>query len=237
MSDRTCRCRAHGTAASRRYVHRATQAPGSSSHCVSRNLCSDSMESMLERLAVRHEPPHILYFSQDLICEPPKIIQRPSFDSHLRGRGVGTRSCRYDLDLQAAPHHACTASALVGRNVADCRGFAHSPLLCAHVSISTSNVYRPLRSLAATSVADVLFAIAFTGAARACTTTLSADNRQLALRSPGCVRRVIPGTAADWPYMMCMIPAWYTCCSKPRPTTSTQASFARLHERRRALPP
>jgi hypothetical protein len=58
-----------------------------------------------------------------------------------------------------------------------------------------------------------------------------------ALRSPGRVRPVILGTASDWPCMMCMIPVWYTCSSKPRTTTSTQASFARLHEQRRAFPP
>jgi hypothetical protein len=51
-----------------------------------RNLCS---ESMLRRYTVRHEPSNILY-SQVVICEPPKIIKRPSFDSQLRGQGVDT---------------------------------------------------------------------------------------------------------------------------------------------------
>jgi hypothetical protein len=37
---------------------------------------------------------------------------------------------------------------------------------------------RPLRSLAATSVWDCTFRDGFTGAARACTTTLAADVRQ-----------------------------------------------------------
>ena len=70
---------------------------------------------MLRRLNVRHEPLYAVVFLQEVICEPPKIIiKRPSFDSHLRGRGVGTRSCRHDLDLHAAPHHACTASASWG---------------------------------------------------------------------------------------------------------------------------
>lgn len=148
------------------------------------------------------------------------------------------RSCRHDLDLHAAPHYTCTASASWGANVADCRGFAHSsPLLCAHVSISKSKVDRPLCRLASVNVWDCTFRHAFTGAARACTTTLFADTRQLALRSPGRVRPVIPGTASHWLCRTCMIPVWYTCSSKPRTTTSTQASFARLHERRRALPP
>ena len=108
---------------------------------------------------------------------------------------------------------------------------------CFYFQVETQ---RPLRSLAATSVS--LYGIALFDMP-------SLEQHALvpppspptvgnwALRSPECGRRVIPGTASHWPWMMCMIPAWYTCSSKPRPTTSTQANFARLHERRRALPP
>jgi hypothetical protein len=53
-----------------------------------------------------------------LICEPLKIVKTAMlrlFDRHVRGRGEWVpRSCRHDLDLQAAPHYACTASASWG---------------------------------------------------------------------------------------------------------------------------
>lgn len=146
-----------------------------------------------------------------------------------------SRSCRSDLDLHAAPQ-PCTASASWGLT-ADSSSLTVVMRSCFYFHVDhLPTLAQPCSDLSR-SVSEVLLRYGFTGAARACTTTLFADDRQLAVRSPGCARRVIPGTASDWPCMMCMIPAWYTCSSKPRATTSTQASFARLHERRRALPP
>jgi hypothetical protein len=52
-----------------------------------------------------------------LICEPSKTIKRPSFDCWTDmcvAEVWAPRSCRHDLDLHAAPHHACTASASWG---------------------------------------------------------------------------------------------------------------------------
>lgn len=76
-----------------------------------------------------------------------------------------------------------------------------------------------------------------TGAARACTTTLFADTRQLALEVTRLRKRCHPWYALSLAAHRCFIPAWYTCRSKPRRTTSTQAILARLHERLRSLPP
>jgi hypothetical protein len=98
-----------------------------------------------------------------MICEPSKIIKRPSFDCSTDMCVAEVwipRSCRHDLDLHAAPHYACTASASWGGMSPTAAIFPHSPLLCVHVSISMLTVYRNLRSLASTSVSDVLFAIA-----------------------------------------------------------------------------
>lgn len=143
------------------------------------------------------------------------------------------RSCRHDLDLHAAPHYACTASA----SWPTAAIWAHSPLLCAHVSISKSKkLTDPCAALQHSLYGTTLFVMASLEQ-HALVPPPSPPTTGRALRSPGCVRPVIPGTAPDWPYMMCVIPAWYTCSSKPRTTTSTQTSFARLHERRRALPP
>jgi hypothetical protein len=143
------------------------------------------------------------------------------------------RSCRHDLDLHAAPHFACTASA----SWPTAAVFTHSPLLCAHVSISKSKNRQTL----AQPCRNLCMGLHFSRWLHWSSTRLYHHplRRQpaIALRSPSRVRPVIPGTASDWLYMMCMIPVWYTCSSKPRTTTSTQASFARLHERRRALPP
>jgi hypothetical protein len=183
-----------------------------------------------------------LYISPRSICEPLKTIKRPSFNSLtdmcVAAVEVGGYHGAADAILICTQRH--TMPAQPQPRGAEC---ARLPRFPSFTVVMRSCFYFHVDRLPtfAQPCSDLCngctFRYGFTGVARACATTLFADDRQLALRSPGCARRVIPGTASDWPSMMCMIPAWYTSCSKPRPTTSTQASFAQLHERPRALPP